>query len=77
MSQTYQADGYLTESVGPVSIYQAALGIAAATGLGAAFYQRQMHGGDQNDVRGPAAGMPPTSAVTPSPDPDETRKPEP
>jgi hypothetical protein len=31
ISQTFQNDGYVTESVGPVSIYQAVIGIAAAT----------------------------------------------
>jgi hypothetical protein len=39
MSQTYQNDGYVTESVGPISIYQAALGIAAASGAAATLYQ--------------------------------------
>jgi len=76
MSQTYQSDGYMTESVGPVSIYQAALGIVAVSGIGAGFYQRQMHGG-LNHVPASAAGTPAASAVTPSPDPDETPDPEP
>ena len=42
ISQSYQGDGYLTSSVGPVSVYQAALGVAGLTGAGAAFYQRQV-----------------------------------
>lgn len=41
MSQVYQTDGYVTESVGPVSIYQAAFGIAAASGAAMSFYQKQ------------------------------------
>jgi hypothetical protein len=69
MSQTYQADGYVTESVGPVSIYQAAVGIAAVTGTGTAFYHHQMHGGGLDNV--------PASAVSPSPEPDETPDPTP
>ena len=77
MSQTYQGDGYMTESVGPVSIYQAALGMAALTGMGASFYQRQVHGVGPDNTPAPAAGPPATPSVTPSPDPDETPHPEP
>lgn len=69
MSQIYETDGYRTESVGPVSIYQAALGIAAATGAGASFYQHQMQGAGVTNRPG--------SSVAPSPDPDETPDPEP
>jgi hypothetical protein len=38
VSQHHQDDGYLTESLGPISIYQAAIGIAGATGAAKAFY---------------------------------------
>lgn len=68
MSQAYQGDGYMTESVGPVSIYQAAIGIAAVTGMGAAFYQHQTHGGGLDKVSAPAVSL--------SPNPDETPEPE-
>lgn len=66
LSQTYQANGYRTESVGPVSLYQAALGIAVATGAGTAFYQGQIHGAE-----------PATPTLSPSPEPDETPDPDP
>ncbi len=61
MSQNYETDGYVSESIGPVSIYQAALGIAATTGLGANLYQNTMGLG--------GASLP---AESPSPEPDET-----
>jgi hypothetical protein len=38
LSQSYSGDGYLVESVGPVSAFQAAFGIAAASGAGAMWY---------------------------------------
>jgi hypothetical protein len=41
ISQRYD-EGYITESVGPVSIYQAAIGMAAATGAGARWYQQNV-----------------------------------
>lgn len=44
MSQHYQKDGYVTESIGPVSIYQAAIGVAGLSGAGAAYYQSQSGG---------------------------------
>ena len=76
LSQTYQGDGYMTESVGPVSIYQAALGMAALTGMGASFYQHQVHG-VPDDTPTAAASTPAAPSVMPSPDPDETPDPEP
>ncbi|MGI9086672.1 MAG: hypothetical protein ACR2HH_02860 [Chthoniobacterales bacterium] len=71
MSQTYQTDGYMTESVGPVSIYQAIVSIGAASVLSSSFYQKHSH---------PAAhGMPSTmsapAAVSPTPEADETAEP--
>jgi hypothetical protein len=73
MSQTYENDGYRTESVGPVSIYSATLGMALATGAGTAFYQKQMHGGGTNQMPASSAGTSGTS----SPEPDETPDPDP
>lgn len=64
MSQRYEGDGYMTEAVGPVSIYQAAMGAAVVTGFGTAFYQRTLPAG--TGVL-PAPVFPP-----PSPDPSPT-----
>ncbi|MGI8821146.1 MAG: hypothetical protein ACR2ID_09815 [Chthoniobacterales bacterium] len=44
ISQNYQDDGYLTSSIGPISVYQAVAGIAGISGAGASFYQRQAGG---------------------------------
>ena len=76
MSQTYQGDGYMTESIGPVSLYQAAVGIVVATGLGASLYQHQMSGAGLN-APGTAAGTPVLPDETPSPSPEENPEPEP
>lgn len=67
MSQSYDDDGYFTESVGPASIYQAALGIAGATGAGANWYRA-------NFLATPS-GVPPLAPLglpAPSPSPDGT-----
>jgi hypothetical protein len=39
-SQTYKGDGYLTESVGPVTLNQAGVGLGVVVGFGFAAYQR-------------------------------------
>ena len=65
-SQSYDGDGYVAESVGPVSIYEAALGALAATGAGAAFYQQQMHAGP---------GLQPAPSASPAISPDESPTP--
>ena len=66
LSQSFKGDGYLTSSIGPVSAYQAVLGAATMSGLGAAFYQRQRQDG---------TGGPASSAAPPDPEPDETPEP--
>jgi hypothetical protein len=68
MSQSYQGDGYVTESYGPVSIYPAAFGALVASGAGTAFYQRQI----QNTLAPSTAATPAPSPVLPSPTPDDT-----
>ena len=64
VSQSYVEDGYLTESVGPVSIYHAAVGIAAATGAGANWYRTNMAPGSTGANHPPILALP-----TPSPSP--------
>jgi hypothetical protein len=73
MSQTFQNDGYMTASVGPVSIYQAVIGVAGATGLGAALFPNQTHRSStvMPDEPDEAAD------VSPSPEPEETPDSEP
>ena len=66
LSQAYQNDGYVTESVGPVSIYQTAAAIAMAAGVGTNYYQQQVAG---------AGGLPlprgSIAAPSPSPTPEK------
>lgn len=42
ISQNYREDGYVTESVGPVSFYQAAIALGGASGALAAMYQHKL-----------------------------------
>lgn len=62
MSQRYDKDGYSSESVGPVSVYQAGLGFGAAAGLSAFVYQKQMH---------PIPASTPVISASPSANDDE------
>ncbi|HSH37563.1 MAG TPA: hypothetical protein VK993_02155, partial [Chthoniobacterales bacterium] len=66
IAQSYEGDGYLTASVGPVSIYHAALGIAAASGAGATWYRSDISRGTGSSRPAPAIGLP-----LPSPSPDD------
>jgi hypothetical protein len=69
MSQNYDRDGYVTESVGPITFHQA-VGGGVAIGAASAFaYQKQQRGG--------AGGVAPLAIPTaprpaPSPNPDDT-----
>ena len=67
VSQRYEDEGYLTESVGPVSIYHAAVAIAAASGAGATWYRANVSPGSAASVAPPQ-----TDSATPSPSPEET-----
>ena len=60
ISQSYQDDGYVTESIGPVSIFHAGVGIARATGAGAAWYRQTTSGV-------PPTANPPAPTILPSP----------
>jgi hypothetical protein len=70
MSQNYQGDGYVTESVGPITLYEAAAGAAILSGGAAMLYQ---HGPAKLGGLVPSisSSTPPTSAP-PSPSPSGT-----
>jgi hypothetical protein len=68
VSQSYDGNGYLTTSAGPVSIYQAALGVAFATGAGARFYQEAQSAIVTDPAASPA---PPASQIAPDATPPE------
>lgn len=76
MSQFYQNDGYVIESVGPVSMFQAVIGIAGVSGAAATLYQMQTGAGIASppplDTNSPAA-LDPTA--TPPDEPDATDEP--
>jgi len=73
MSQRYETDGYLTEAVGPVSIYQAAIAISALTGVGARLYQNPPPSGMSSSPFAPAApSLPATPAALPTATATET-----
>ena len=69
VSQNFETDGYVMESVGPVSIYQGAVGLAVTTGLGANLYQTQLRNLGPTSV--PAASPAPSPGASPDDSPDD------
>lgn len=67
LSQSYDSNGYITESVGPISLYQAAIGISLAFGAGFQFHS-------QTDGKVPHGlpAAPAATTMTPAVTPDET-----
>lgn len=61
-SQYYAGKGYVSESVGPLTLNQAGIGVAVAGGMGAMAYQRFMPGG----LKGLGVPIPSTSTGSPS-----------
>jgi hypothetical protein len=67
MSQNYDKDGYIAESVGPLTFYQTIIGLGGLGGAAAAFYHRQTHPPSNYSVPPPIV-----PSVVPSPVPDES-----
>ncbi len=44
MSQRYDGDGYISESVGPVTVYQTIVGVGGLGGAAAVLYQQNARG---------------------------------
>jgi len=65
MSQNYDKDGYIAESVGPLTFYQTIVGLGGVGGAAAAFYHRQTHP-PTNQLLAPASV--PASSPSPSPE---------
>jgi len=63
MSQSYDRDGYVAESVGPVPLYQTILGAVTTGSAAAAIYRRQTQG--SMPIQSPSNSPPATP--TPSP----------
>jgi hypothetical protein len=76
MSQNYQSDGYVTESVGPVTFYEAFAGAALLGGGAAMWYERQARGaGALGGLIPSLSSLPSGGSSTPSPSPSPTGTP--
>ena len=69
LSQSYDRDGYVAESVGPITVYQTVLGTAALGTAAAVLYRQQARW--LNPGRATPA-LSPGISPTPSPSPDDT-----
>jgi hypothetical protein len=75
MSQSYDGDGYIAESVGPVTVYQTIIGLGGLGGAAAVLYHYQTRGqtrGPASSPVAPAIAPAASSSVSPSSDPDES-----
>ena len=73
MSQSYERDGYMAESVGPITIYQTLVGAGALGGAAAILYQQQSHGSMLTRNRpSPAPLIAPAVAPSASPSPEDS-----
>jgi hypothetical protein len=59
-SQRYEGDGYIAESIGPITLDQLGIGVAIFSGFGAA-------AGRQTGLGGPASVLPPGPSPSPTP----------
>jgi hypothetical protein len=71
MSQSYDGDGYIAESVGPVTFYQTIMGLGGLGGTAAVLYHYKTQG-LTNSLVPPAITSPASSPAPPSPSPDES-----
>lgn len=74
MSQRYDGDGYISESVGPVTVYQAIVGVGGLGGATAALYRHRPRASDLDPAASPSTsgwtGSILKQTATPSPTPD-------
>jgi hypothetical protein len=76
MSQNYQSDGYVTESVGPVTFYEAFAGAALLGGGAAMLYERQARSaGVLGSLIPSLSSSPSGGSAAPSPSPSPTGTP--
>ena len=66
MSQSYSGEGYLLESVGPISVFQAVVGGAILSGGGAEFLHQQMQAGAGESEPTPEPSPAEKDAISPS-----------
>lgn len=74
MSQRYDGDGYISESVGPLTVYQTIVGVGGLGGAAAALYRHRPRASDRDPAASPSAmgwtGRMLKQTATPSPTPD-------
>jgi hypothetical protein len=68
MSQRYDKEGYVAESIGPVTLYQTILGVGAISTAATMFYQHQIPRSPSSSTPAPLA----TPAGSPSPSPTDS-----
>ena len=71
MSQSYDGDGYIAESVGPITVYQTIVGLGGLGGAAAVLYHYQTRGPASSPVAPTAIPPAASSSVSPSPSPEE------
>ena len=73
MSQRYDGDGYISESVGPLTFYQSIVGVGTLGGAAAVMYQNRMHR-FSNPFAGaiPAPSSPSSTAPAASASPEDS-----
>ncbi len=74
MSQSYDGEGYIAESVGPVTVYEMIAGVGVLGGAAAMLYHQQTHRQTRRPASSPVAPAIPAAAslsISPSPDTDE------
>ena len=71
MSQSYDGDGYIAESVGPVTVYQTIVGVGGLGGAAAVLYYHQT-GGSASSPAASTIAPAASPSVSPSPGPDES-----
>ena len=70
MSQRYESDGYVTESVGPVTFREATIGIAAVVGSSLLYFREGLRNrGLLQAVPAIASPTPTTPSPSPTPSP--------
>lgn len=67
MSQRYDGDGYISESVGPVTVYQAIVGVSGLGGAAAVLYRKQTSGATTSSLAPAIWSSPPSPSPAPSP----------
>jgi len=71
MSQSYDGDGYIAESVGPVTVYQTIIGVGGLGGAAAVLYHHQTRG-QASSLMAPAIVPAASPPVSPTPGPGES-----